>query len=247
MRFPGRSPLPVHAGDLLLILIVSLGSARLLGPLLISAFGDALTGPPEGRTVATIALVLFLLTVQAAILLLAVYLVVVRWRGLDWGELGLVAPERAWYPRAVVIALLTFPLVAAINLGLQALHDQPLRNPQLELLAPTGFSWWGLFGTLLVAGVFAPFVEELVFRGLFYRWLRERIGFWGAVIISAFAFSVLHGIPGLIPAIAALGVVLALIYEKSGSLWPAIVAHGTYNTVVTIGLYAALAYGVGPG
>ncbi len=56
----------------------------------------------------------------------------------------------------------------------------------------------------------------------------------------------LHGIPGLIPAIAALGVVLALVYEKSGSLWPAMVVHGTYNTVVTVGLYMALAAGVEP-
>lgn len=247
MQFPGRSPLPVRATDLLLILIVSLGSARVLGPFLINVFGDALTGPPDDRTMATVAVVLLLLAIQTGILLLTIYVIIVRWRGLGWNEFGLVAPGRGWYVRAVVIALLTFPLVAAINLALQSLHDEPLRNPQLELLAPTGFSWWGLAGTLLVAGVVAPFVEELVFRGLLYRWLRERIGFWGAIIISAFAFSVLHGIPGLIPAIAALGVVLALIYEKSGSLWPAIVAHGTYNTVVTIGLYAALAYGVGPG
>lgn len=246
MSFAGRRRLPLKASDLLLVLIVSLGASRLLGPLLPALFGDALARSREDGGEAALAFVLAALTLQTAILLLAVYLVAVRWRGVGWHDLGLVPVERRWYSRAVAIAVLTFPLVTAINAAVQALSGEPFRNPQLDLIAPAGFSWPALVGTVVVAGAFAPFVEELAFRGLLYGWLRERMGVAAGMVVSALAFSVLHGIPGLIPAIAALGIVLALVYEKSGSLWPAMVVHGTYNTVVTVGLYVALAAGVEP-
>jgi membrane protease YdiL (CAAX protease family) len=89
-----------------------------------------------------------------------------------------------------------------------------------------------------------PFVEELLFRGLFYRWLRERWGVAAAVAVSALSFSALHGIPQLIPALALFGAVLALVYEKSGSLWPAIVVHALFNCVGVVLVYAALAHGM---
>ena len=40
---------------------------------------------------------------------------------------------------------------------------------------------------------------------------------------------------------------LAVIYEHSGSLWPSVVAHGLYNSITVILLYAAIAHSVPPG
>ena len=96
---------------------------------------------------------------------------------------------------------------------------------------------------IIAAGIAAPFAEELAFRGLLYGWLRQRFGPAVAVIGSAFAFSLLHGIPVLIPSIGVLGVVLALIYEKSRSLWPAFIMHASFNTIMLVTFYAMLASG----
>jgi uncharacterized protein len=62
--------------------------------------------------------------------------------------------------------------------------------------------------------------------------------------LSALLFAVVHGIPMLIPALLVTGLVLAWVYERSGSLWPPIVVHGAFNMVMVVVLYDALAAGV---
>jgi membrane protease YdiL (CAAX protease family) len=235
--------LPLDGGDLLLILIVALGSVRMVG----------LVGAPpavelglieEPDPAAVVGRLLFLIGLQSACILGAVYLVAVRWRGVTWRELGLRPAAAGWYKHAVVLAFLAFPLTLGVNLLVQRLLDGPTTNPQFNVVAPVGFSWFALFGMLLAVGIVVPFVEEVLFRGLFYRWLRERQGVPVAAVVSALGFSVLHGIPWLIPAVAVLGLLLAMVYEKSGSVWPAVITHGVYNSVGLLLLYAFLASGL---
>ncbi|RMD61098.1 MAG: CPBP family intramembrane metalloprotease, partial [Alphaproteobacteria bacterium] len=80
-----------------------------------------------------------------------------------------------------------------------------------------------------------------------YGWLRSRVrsGF-GAAVLSGIGFAVLHGLPVLIPALSVIGLALAIVYERSGSLWPAIITHGVFNAFMVAALYTALAAGVGP-
>ena len=234
---PGRLPLGV--ADLLLIVILALGASRFLIPVVLSAFGIA---PTQGG--ADTSTILLLLTLQTLLLLAVVYLVAVRWRGGTWQDLGVWPLPDRWAWRAALIALLAFPLVNFVSWLQMRITGQPLDNPQMEVLAPDGFSWSSYLGMLLVAGVLAPIAEEVAFRGLLYRWLRERVGIGLGMLGSALAFSVLHGIAGLIPAIAVLGLILAWVYERSGSIWAPIVVHGAYNAIVTTLLYAAVAQGV---
>ena len=89
-----------------------------------------------------------------------------------------------------------------------------------------------------------PLAEEILFRGILYRWLRAHMNVPLAAVISALGFSVLHGVPTLIPAIAALGVGLALIYEASGSLWTAVLTHALYNTLTLVLLFGLFRAGL---
>ena len=78
-----------------------------------------------------------------------------------------------------------------------------------------------------------PLAEELLFRGILYTWLRR----WGvavAVGVSAVVFGLAHGVSFVLPAAILLGVLTALIYEKSGSVWPAVIAHVANNTIVFV-------------
>ena len=100
---------------------------------------------------------------------------------------------------------------------------------------------------LVVAGlmviVVAPVVEEIFFRGFFYRALRTRLGVLLAAAIDGVVFGFIHfqfdGADGLLilPPLMLLGFVYCLVYEKTGSLFPVIGLHAFNN---------ALAYG-GPG
>jgi len=190
--------------------------------------------------------ILLLLALQAVVPLGAVYLVVVRRRGISWREIGLRPAPRGWYLRAVLLALLTLLLVAVVNLAVQALMGQPLRNPQIEILAPVAGTWQAMIGLLLVAGVVFPFVEEILFRGLLHDWLRRRFGAAVASVGSAAIFAGAHGIPILLPALFIVGMMLAWTRERSGSLWPPIILHGSFNSIMVLLLFAVLAAGPPP-
>lgn len=217
--------------DLLLVVAITGGLFLFVG---------ALIDDPE----LTVAFVTMMLAIQAVIPMAAVYFVVIRGRGLAWADLGFRPPPSGWYLRSVLIALVALPLVGLINLATQAIIDAPFRNPQIDVLAPEGFTWTGAIAMLAMVGIVAPIVEEVVFRGLLYGWLRARFGVFLATGASALLFALAHGILILVPALLAIGIVLARVYERSGSLWPPIIVHGAFNAIMVIALYAALAAGV---
>ena len=92
--------------------------------------------------------------------------------------------------------------------------------------------------------VAAPVVEEVLFRGLLYRYLRGRlrggIGLGGAVAVSATVFAVLHIV---IPPILVMGIALALVAERYDSLYPGMVLHAVNNGLVIALLALAVALG----
>ncbi len=239
---PPRPPLPVGADDLLLILIVTLGSVRLLVWFLVDLAPVPGSEPEPGDALlAAMAVLLF----QTAVILALLRAVVIRKYGLSWADLGLRPAERHWYRRAVIIAVLLLPAVVLVNgVLIPKLAEEPFHNPQLYAIAPAGFSWSAMVTMLVMAGAVAPFAEELAFRGLLFPWLGARLGVPAGAALSALCFAALHGVTTLIPALTVVGVAFAVIYQRSGSLWPAIVAHGVFNGIMIVLLYAALAAGV---
>lgn len=84
-------------------------------------------------------------------------------------------------------------------------------------------------GMLLVACVLAPLSEELMFRAGLYRYLRQRLGRAPALLLSSVCFGALHGNwAGFLP-LAVLGMILAVVYEATGSIRVVIVAHSLFN------------------
>jgi uncharacterized protein len=81
----------------------------------------------------------------------------------------------------------------------------------------------------IVAIVLAPFVEELIFRGLIFNALRQRLSFPIAAVGSGILFGLAHAQSVGIAPLAAGGIVLAAVYARSGSLWSSMIAHGLFN------------------
>ena len=246
---PTTTPAPpptladVRVSDLLLALIVGLGATRLAGVAAVALLaGPGFAG--QGELPDLQLLIVVVLTVQTVGLIGAIYLFAVLRRRLAWAEIGLRPLPQGWLVRAAAVALLAFVLASLVNLGVQSLMEEPTRNPQLDLIAPDGFSWHSLIITLLFVGAIVPFAEELFFRGLIYGWLRQRMPVWLAALVSGLGFAVLHGVWWLIPALLLLGVVLALVYERSGSIWAAVITHGVFNSFTTLLYFLALATGV---
>jgi membrane protease YdiL (CAAX protease family) len=229
---------------LLLVMFLGIGVSLLLailGILVLARPGGVFGQDGAGM----LSLVMLALGVQATCLVGSVYWFVIRRRGLSWADLGVRPIGRDWVVRGILIAVAGQVVVAVLNLVIQfVFFEEYQSNPQLAVLAPAGFSWTSLIALLVLAGTVVPFAEELFFRGFLYGWLRPRLGIVIATVISALCFSVLHGIYWLIPAFILLGVILAIVYQRSGSILAATVTHGTFNTITIILLYVALATGL---
>jgi membrane protease YdiL (CAAX protease family) len=91
------------------------------------------------------------------------------------------------------------------------------------------------FQVVLIA-IIVPMAEETCFRGMLFGGLRERLPRLGAALVSGTIFGVLHAFTGIgvVPPLIAFGVILALLYEKTGSIVPGIVLHMLNNSVALL-------------
>ena len=83
---------------------------------------------------------------------------------------------------------------------------------------------------IVLGGLVVPLGEELLFRGLAYPVLR-RLGRVLAILLTAGVFALAHGLNVVFAAALLLGVVNAVLYERTGSIWPAVASHATFNTI----------------
>ena len=83
----------------------------------------------------------------------------------------------------------------------------------------------------------APISEEVCFRGMLFGGLRERLPRLAAALISAVIFGGLHALIGIsaVPPLIVFGFILALLYEKTGSIVPGILLHMLNNSVALLG------------
>ena len=95
-----------------------------------------------------------------------------------------------------------------------------------------------LIKTVLVMALLPAFGEELLFRGILMRFAHKRShSMIFPIIVSAVLFMLVHSNPLGMPFILMAGVILALIYWLTGSIWCSILAHFLYN-----GLQIVFAY-----
>jgi len=93
-----------------------------------------------------------------------------------------------------------------------------------------------LVSMVLLAVVIAPLAEEFVFRAGIFRYFRTRIPRLAALLVPALIFASLHvenwetleGFAGFAP-LAALAVIFAIAYERTGRIGTPIVAHALFN------------------
>jgi len=84
----------------------------------------------------------------------------------------------------------------------------------------------GLFTSLL-----GPVMEEVFFRGFAYGYLRKKLGVSWGIILSAAFFAFVHGNLASFFPILSLGLVLAYVYEKTGSLVASSAVHIIHNSI----------------
>lgn len=89
----------------------------------------------------------------------------------------------------------------------------------------------------LLIVIAAPIGEEVCFRGMLYGGLRNRLPRLAAALAAGLVFGALHALTGVtaVPPLIAFGVILSLLYEKTGSIVPGILLHMLNNSVALLG------------
>jgi uncharacterized protein len=150
-------------------------------------------------------------------------------------------PEATGY--GVGTLLVAVPVLILISLGWMELlrfFNLPEEPQDLIALFNQTKSVFVVAGMLVVACVLAPIYEELLFRAGLYRFIRHRLGRMPALLLSGLCFGAMHGNwAGFLP-LAVFGMLLAVVYEATGSIRVAIIAHGLFNLNTIILLLSGL-------
>ena len=167
----------------------------------------------------------------------------VQWAGLRRG-LGWHAGRGVWREigAGVVGYLAGLPVLAAgavISLFLQRYSGSDTSHPIVNELGGGLLKTAQLF---LLAAVWAPLVEETMFRGAFYHHLRARFSWPIAAALVAVLFAAVHPQGwAAIPVLGGIAFSFATIREWRGSIIAPVVAHAINNGAVTLLLVTMLA------
>ena len=175
----------------------------------------------------------------------AAYFLGVRRQGLSWAEFGLRAFPLRWLGLGLLAAVAVLPLRACAALLAQVTLGGGLDqlDARMDLIVPGGDVGLNMVVTMLGAGLIAPLAEELYFRGLIHRWFWARFASrpWLRVALSSGLFALGHfDSVGVVASSFFLGVVCALAYERTRSLWLSIAVHAVNNSLAVLLVYAAL-------
>ena len=154
---------------------------------------------------------------------LAAWLFSLRTAGRKFALWGFRRPTLAFF--------WTIPLALAVVYAVSIVHELIVQPEQQDIISEFPRSALGVGLFILVAVVMAPLFEEIVFRGFLFRGFANSWGWkWGA-LASGVVFALAHLQLDIFVPLAVLGVALAWVYRRTGSLWTCIVMHALFNGI----------------
>lgn len=135
----------------------------------------------------------------------------------------------------LMIALCTFlimPFVTVLNTLTMFFTDNAVASIEGGILSVP-------FPVMLfMIGIFGPFCEEFVFRGIIYGSYGRGIR---PILLSALTFGLMHMNFNQAVYAFAIGILLALLVEAAGSLWASVFCHIFFNSVQVVMMYVSKA------
>jgi membrane protease YdiL (CAAX protease family) len=173
--------------------------------------------------------------------------------GLTWGRGGILEPFLGVPGYCLMLPMLLVGATITIAIMMVTVMNQ-VPNPQApdspfhainSVPHPAVIEFlrgdrWVQLQLVLLACVAAPIVEEIMFRGVLYRHLRDATRGWGWLISGVFSalwmsfvFAVIHPQPAYaIPALMGIACGCTLVREWRDSLWASMVVHALNNGMV---------------
>lgn len=233
---PSRlSAVPWTIPDALYVLLLSTVAIYIIGGLILASVQGVLE-PSQSEALALPLTSLILVGITTGYVRL-------RYKGATGLLFGTASPSwrAAGYGVAGGLAA-----VGVIALGLGTLLDLIVRSMG-ERLPEVQETFRQLAGNdevapalVLGAVAVAPVAEELLYRGMLFTAFRRRLALWPALGLSGLVFGMSHwettleGSLLVLLIVVPLGMFLAWLYERTGTLLVPILAHATFNLIQVI-------------
>lgn len=162
--------------------------------------------------------------------------------GEKWGNaLGLRRIRFTSVLMTFLFIMMTLPLANAAGGFSQIFTDNIVVEASAYM---AGSSFISVFFLIAVLG---PLCEEIAFRGFVFRGYRSGAGFWRAAIASAFLFGLMHMNLNQFIYTFVVGILLALLTEATGSIWPGFFYHMFFNAIAVFAMYGDPSFAEGTG
>lgn len=178
------------------------------------------------------------LVFQYIVMFLTVYFIAVVRKGASWSALGF-RPFNLLQSLGLVIATYFGVEVLVLIYGAILVLSGAKRpeDPALRVVSLFVKTRAGLALAIFMVAIVAPIMEEFFFRGFIYGAFRKRWGITAAIILTSVLFAVSHlSLFNFIP-LTIIGIALAYLYERTGSLGPPIILHALNNFLSVVLLY----------
>lgn len=228
------------------------GTLATLAPWLIFIVGSQLLSAQSGSTsfrrlstaediVGGILAFIFTGVVELAFVIAPAYYVMIRRApGITLRQgLAALGLRRAPLRPAILATVLAFLVIISANVFYSYLvqaFNLPLKTNSDMLLQQAKYAPISTLALLIGAVLIAPICEEIFFRGYLFGGLLHRMSFWPAALLSAFLFALAHGEIGSFAVLFVIGLVLAGLRWRMGSIWPGIVVHAANNATAAVAI-----------
>jgi uncharacterized protein len=146
------------------------------------------------------------------------------WPAVGWVTFGLIV--------VYVVTIIYGILIQTFHWSLQTNGDALVQEAKTMPFT--------VIGALIGAVFIAPFCEEIFFRGfLFAGLLRGMPVFW-ATLLSTALFTIVHWDKGSAVPLFAIGLMLAVIRWRTGSIWPGMALHMLNNAIASVLVVATI-------
>jgi len=136
-------------------------------------------------------------------------------------------------------AALQVPLLVIVVLIMQAIFGDFEQSGRALALVDLADTWPKVILLVAAVGVGAPIVEEMFYRGVVQRWLVDAVGPVLGIGIASVIFGAVHlSLIEFVP-LTVVGVILGILFWKTGRLLPAVIAHMTFNMFTLVNLLVA--------
>lgn len=159
-----------------------------------------------------------------------VFFIYIKKKKVSLKDIGFDFPKIKWILFAL---LLSFVVIALGGIASKFLAELlGLKSSGLESFKSitSDKMWLNILNFKLFFAILIPFAEEVYFRGIIFRYLRQENRFLASGIVSALIFSMIHFNPATIPFTFLLGFLSAYIYEKSNSIYAPFFVHMGVNS-----------------